>query len=110
MDIQLFLNKFLEFNNIKNMQTTFWTHQIKICVNYQKLLCNFCNYENYQKSSIFVIMKIFDFQQSKGFSVIKDNVWKKYDKITPMMSIGLTDHILSLKELLTYPYHKNISI
>jgi hypothetical protein len=27
-----------------------------------------------------------------------------------MMSIGLTDHIWSLKELLTYPYHKNISM
>ena len=41
---------------------------------------------------------------------IKENVWKKYDKITPMMSIGETDHIWTLKELLTYPYHKNISI
>jgi len=41
---------------------------------------------------------------------INGNVWKKYDKVTPMMSIGLTEHIWSLKELLTYPYHKNISI
>ncbi|MDR2461810.1 MAG: IS1 family transposase [Mycoplasmataceae bacterium] len=41
---------------------------------------------------------------------IKDNVWKKYKNMTPIMSIGLTDHIWSLKELLTYPYHKNISI
>jgi len=37
-------------------------------------------------------------------------VWKKYDKRTPMMSIGLTEHVWSLKELLTYPYYKNISI
>jgi hypothetical protein len=41
---------------------------------------------------------------------IKGKVWKKYDKVTPMMSIGLTNHIWTLKELLTYPYHKNISI
>jgi hypothetical protein len=48
--------------------------------------------------------------KKKNLRKIKDNVWKKYDKITPTMSIGLTDHIWSLKELLTYPYHKNISI
>jgi IS1 family transposase len=40
---------------------------------------------------------------------ITGKVWKKYDKITPMMSIRLTKHIWTLKELLTYPYHKNIS-
>jgi hypothetical protein len=48
--------------------------------------------------------------KKKNLKKINDNVWKKYDKITPTMSIGLTDHIWSLKELLTYPYHKNISI
>jgi len=41
---------------------------------------------------------------------INGKTWQKYDKITPMMSIGITNHIWSLKELLTYPYHKNISI
>jgi len=41
---------------------------------------------------------------------IKEKVWKKYDKITPMMSAGITKHIRTLKELLTHPYHKNISI
>ena len=37
------------------------------------------------------------------------NIWKKYEKVTPMMSIKLTDHVWTLKELLTFPYHKNIS-
>jgi hypothetical protein len=46
----------------------------------------------------------------ENFEQIKGNIWKKYDKITPMMSIGLREHIWSLEELLTYPYHKNISI
>jgi len=41
---------------------------------------------------------------------IKGKTWQKYDKITPMMSIGITKHIWNLKELLTYSYHKNISI
>jgi IS1 family transposase len=41
---------------------------------------------------------------------INGKTWKKYDKITPMMSIGLTEHIWSIEELLTFPYHKNISI
>jgi len=31
--------------------------------------------------------------QKPNLKRIKGNVWKKYDKITPMMSIGLTDHI-----------------
>jgi hypothetical protein len=51
------------------------------------------------------------------FSLKKENtqhingkMWKKYDKTTPMMSISQTNHVWSLKELLTYPYHKNISI
>ena len=48
--------------------------------------------------------------QKPNLKRIQGNVWQKYDKITPMMSIGLTDHIWTLKELLTYPYHKNISI
>jgi hypothetical protein len=39
--------------------------------------------------------------KKENLKKIKCNVWKKYDKITPMMSIGLTDHIWSLKELLT---------
>jgi hypothetical protein len=66
--------------------------------------------ENYQKFLIFVIMKIQRIFSNRRFSVINDNVWKKYDKTTPIMSIGLTNHIWSLKELITYPYHKNISI
>ena len=41
---------------------------------------------------------------------IKNKTWQKYGKITPMMSIGITNHIWDLKEILTYPYHKNISI
>ena len=41
---------------------------------------------------------------------IKDKVLKKYDKMTPMMSIGLTKHVWTLKELLTFPYHKNINM
>jgi IS1 family transposase len=41
---------------------------------------------------------------------IKDKIWKKYDKITPMISAGLTKHIWTLKELLTFPYYKNINI
>ena len=41
---------------------------------------------------------------------IKDKVWKKYDRITPTMSADITKHVWTLKELLTYPYHKNISI
>jgi len=41
---------------------------------------------------------------------IKGKTWQKFDKVTPMMSIGITNHIWNLKELLTYPYHKNISI
>lgn len=40
---------------------------------------------------------------------IKGKVWSKYKKQTPMMSIGITDHIWTLKELLTFPYHKNIN-
>jgi len=48
--------------------------------------------------------------QKPNLKRIKGNVWRKYDKITPMMSIGLTDHVWTLEELLTYPYHKNISI
>ena len=40
---------------------------------------------------------------------IKGKVWRKYKKQTPMMSIGITDHIWTLKELLTFPYHKNIN-
>jgi len=40
---------------------------------------------------------------------IKGKVWGKYKKQTPMMSIGITDHIWTLKELLTLPYHKNIN-
>jgi len=48
--------------------------------------------------------------KKENLKQIKGKVWKKYDKITPMMSIGKTDHAWSFKELLTYPYHKNISI
>jgi len=36
---------------------------------------------------------------------IQGKTWKKYQKQTPLMSIGITDHIWTLKELLTYPYH-----
>lgn len=36
---------------------------------------------------------------------IKGKIWKKYKKQTPLMSIGITNHIWTLKELLTYPYH-----
>lgn len=34
------------------------------------------------------------------------NVWRKYQKRTPMMSIGVTDHVWSMVELLRFPYHK----
>jgi hypothetical protein len=44
--------------------------------------------------------------KKKNIKKIRNNVWKKYDKITLLMSIGLTDHIWFLKEFLTYPYHK----
>jgi len=41
---------------------------------------------------------------------IQGKTWKKYQKQTPLMSIGITDHIWTLKELLTYPCHiKNIN-
>jgi hypothetical protein len=42
---------------------------------------------------------------------IKGKIWRKYDKVTPMMSAEETDHVWSLKELLTFPFHvhKNIS-
>ncbi|BDZ68649.1 hypothetical protein [Methanobacterium ferruginis] len=40
---------------------------------------------------------------------IKGKVWRKYKNQTPMMSVGITDHIWTLKELLTFPYHKNIN-
>ncbi|BDZ69346.1 hypothetical protein [Methanobacterium ferruginis] len=40
---------------------------------------------------------------------IKGKVWRKYKNQTPMMSAGITDHIWTLKELLTFPYHKNIN-
>jgi hypothetical protein len=43
--------------------------------------------------------------KKENIEKIKGKVWKKYDKMTPMMSIGLTDHIWTLKELLTFPYH-----
>jgi hypothetical protein len=47
--------------------------------------------------------------RKENLKKIKGNVWKKYDKTTLMMSIELTNHMLILKELLTYHYHKNIS-
>ena len=48
--------------------------------------------------------------KKENLKQIKGKIWQKHDKITPMMSIKQTDHIWSLKELLTYTYHKNISI
>ncbi len=47
-------------------------------------------------------LKIVDKKQIKG------KTWKKYRKQTPTMSIGITDHIWTLKELLTYPYHQEL--
>ena len=41
---------------------------------------------------------------------IKGKTRLTHEKIAPMMSIGITNNIWDLKELLTYPYHKNISI
>jgi len=40
---------------------------------------------------------------------VKGKVWRKYQKRTPMMSVGITDHAWTLEELLTFPYHKNIN-
>ena len=40
---------------------------------------------------------------------VNGKVWRKYQKRTPMMSVGITDHIWTLEELLTFPYHKNIN-
>ena len=37
---------------------------------------------------------------------VRGNVWKKYRSQTPMMSIGITDHVWTLDELLRFPYHK----
>ena len=37
---------------------------------------------------------------------IQGNVWREYQKRTPMMSIGVTDHIWSMEELLRFPYYK----
>jgi len=34
------------------------------------------------------------------------NLRRKYQKRTPLMSLGITDHVWSLDELLRYPYHK----
>ena len=48
--------------------------------------------------------------KKENLKQINGKTWKKHDKMTPMMSIGRTKHIWSLKELLIYPYHKNISI
>lgn len=36
---------------------------------------------------------------------IQGKTWRKYKKQTPLMSVGITNHIWTLKELLTYPYH-----
>ena len=36
----------------------------------------------------------------------KENMLKKFQKRTPMMSAGITDHIWALRELLRYSYHK----
>jgi predicted GTPase len=40
--------------------------------------------------------------RKENIQKIKDHVWKKWDKVTPMMSIGVTKHSWSLKELLTH--------
>ena len=37
---------------------------------------------------------------------IHEKVWRKYQKQTPMMSIGITQHVWSMDELLRFPYHK----
>lgn len=37
---------------------------------------------------------------------INGNVWRKYRKQTPMLSIGKTDHIWTFEELLKFPTHK----
>ncbi len=37
---------------------------------------------------------------------IHKRVWRKYQRRTPMMSIGITDHVWSMDELLRFPYHK----
>lgn len=37
---------------------------------------------------------------------IHEKVWRKYQKRTPMMSIGITEHVWSMDELLRFPYHK----
>ncbi|WP_157082442.1 hypothetical protein [Methanobrevibacter cuticularis] len=39
--------------------------------------------------------------KKENLQKIKYNIWKKYEKITPMILTDLTDHIWTLKELLT---------
>jgi len=48
-------------------------------------------------------LKILDNKQIQG------KTWRKYQKRTPSMSIGITDHIWTLEELLIYPHHQNIN-
>ena len=45
-------------------------------------------------------LKIVDWKHVNG------KIWKKFRKQTPMLSIGKTDHIWTLGELLRFPIHK----
>ena len=45
-------------------------------------------------------LKIMDWKHING------DVWRKFRKQTPMLSIGKTDHIWTLDELLKFPIHK----
>jgi len=37
---------------------------------------------------------------------VQGKVYRKYKKQTPMMSLGVTNHVWSLRELLQFPYYK----
>jgi len=37
---------------------------------------------------------------------IRGKIWRKYQKRTPMMYAGITEHIWTLEELLTFPFIK----
>jgi ubiquinone/menaquinone biosynthesis C-methylase UbiE len=49
------------------------------------------------KSIYNVIKTHHSVKKKENIKKVRNNVWKKYDKITPIIFIELTDHILSLK-------------
>ena len=67
-----------------------------VWLNYQAIL--HMAYHNFVRTHISLKVKM--------ETQVRGNVWKKYQNQTPMMSIGVTDHVWTLDELLRFPYHK----